>query len=161
MRTKLCFTILAIAIVGLFMGVSLAGEKMKGRTVKHHVKWEGVDVGDKEGHVVGVYENKGIQTVLAGRRSADGAILREIGILDLDTKAPSGSGSGYGDLTDRDGDKYYFTWKGKMTAPGRWEGTLAIVKGTGKYEGIRGNGTYVNYIAVPGEMYVDWEVELE
>jgi hypothetical protein len=155
-----------IALITLAFGVSLvadalAGEKMKGRTVKYTVKWESVDVGDEEGHVVAVYEHRGVQSILEGRKSADGAVLREVGLLDMNMKSLTGSGFGYGDLTDKDGDKYSFTWKGGTTEPKLWEGEFTVVNGTGKYDGMRGKATYVNRPAAPNLRYVDWELTLE
>ena len=63
-----------IALISLAFGVilvgnSLAGEKVKFRTGLYGTKWEQVAVGDEEGHVVAVYEGKGLITNLQGKSS--------------------------------------------------------------------------------------------
>jgi len=119
-------------------------------------------VGDEEGHVVAFYEKKGISTNLEGKQLLDGYLVRETGLLDLNLKTGLGSAQGYGDATDKDGNKYYYTWEGKGVKAGKhWEGVWTIVKGTGKLEGITGKGTWVNYYLGPEWNYDDCEVEAE
>ena len=156
--------IFAFAIVGLSNAV--AGEKFKGRTVKHNVKWEPINVPDEEGHVIAVYEHKGIGTNMEGKTFGDGTVSWETGLLDMNFKTGLGSGHGYGVVTDRDGDKYFFTWKGKRVRgekgwTGYWISQWTIVKGTGKYEGIQGKGTSYTYNVAKGQSYSDWEAEVE
>jgi hypothetical protein len=125
------------------------------------VKWEAINGGDEEGHVVATFEDKGIVTELEGRKFEDGGVNRSVGLMDMNVKTGLGSGSGYLELTDRDGDKYYMTWKNEAKIPTIWEGKFTIVKGTGKYEGMHGKGTFVSYAVAPGQYYVDWEEEVE
>ena len=145
----------AFATVGI--GNAVAGEKVKGRNAKHTTRWEQIEVGDEEGHVVGIYEAKGIVSRTDGKTF----VTWECGLLDMNLKTGLGSGTGHGVTTDRDGDKMHWTWKGKTVKPGIWEGTLAYVKGTGKYEGIKGKGTYTNYTIAPRQNYADFEMEEE
>lgn len=96
------------------IGNAVAGEKIEGTAVKHSVKWEQIEVGDEEGHVVAVYEHKGID------RRADGKIFvySECGVLDMKVRTGLGSGNGYGTSTDKEGDKVYWTWEGKCVKKG-------------------------------------------
>ena len=154
--------VLIVFAMGIFLvGDALAGEKWKGRSVFHNVKWETVSVGDEEGHVFAIVEDKGIATELEGRKFQDGGVIRTVGLIDMNVKTGLGSGSGYMVVTDRDGDKYYMTWKNKVKSPPSWEGEITIVKGTGKYEGIHGKGTFVSYPMAPTQYYADWEEEVE
>ncbi|MGD0626453.1 MAG: hypothetical protein ABSB32_17265 [Thermodesulfobacteriota bacterium] len=150
----------------LLVGDVVAGEKFKGRTVTYTTKWQPIEVGDEDGHVVAVYESRGISTNLDGKRFLDGCPLRETGLVDINLKTGLGSGHGYGDWTDRDGSKNYYTWKGKLLKGGKfgtgyWDAVWTIVKGTGKFEGIKAEGTASGYFVAPGQQYNDWEVEVE
>lgn len=49
---------------------------------------------------------------------------------------------GYCIVTDKDGDKAFQVWKGKDTSPNVGAGDFQWTGGTGKYSGIKGNGTY-------------------
>jgi hypothetical protein len=154
-----------IAFIGLIIlafcickiGNAVAAEKIAGRNVKHNVKWEQIEVGDEEGHVVAVYENKGVNSRTDGKTSA----YLECGILDINHKTGVGTGNGYGTHTYKDGDKTYFIWEGKIAEKGIWKGTWAYTKGTGKFEGIKGEGTFTSYDIAPGQSYNDFEGEEE
>ena len=139
------------------IGNAVAAEKIAGRNVKYNVKWEQIDVGDEEGHVVAVYEHKGIDS----RTDGNAFVLWECGILDINLKTGVGSGNGYGTLTDKDGDKIYYTWKGKTAGKGVWKGPVAYTTGTGKFGGIKGGGTFTHYSIAPRLGYADWELEVE
>ena len=59
----------------------------------------------------------------------------------------------------------YYRWearrtKGKLWAS-TWEGKITILRGTGKYEGIKGEGTASFYVIAPKQVYEDWEIEVE
>jgi hypothetical protein len=151
-----------IAVITLAFGMTaidntVAAERIAGRNVKHNVKWEQIEVGDEEGHVIAVYESKGISSRTDGKTS----LLWECGILDINLKTGVGSGNGYGTTTDEAGDKMYWTWEGKNVGKGTWEGTWAYTTGTGKFAGIKGKGTFTSYAAAPQQSYSDWKGELE
>jgi len=142
-----------------------AGEYVKARNVTHYTKLQQVDVGDVEGHVILVYESKGVTTNLEGKWFCDGWAHHETGVMDINTKTGLGSGHGYGCQTDRDGNKFMWTWEGKAMKGGKfgtgyWEATWKAIKGTGKFEGIQAKGTVLGY-SVGDEGYADWEGEVE
>ncbi len=150
---------LGIALVG----DALAGEKVKFRTGLYGTKWEQVAVGDKEGHIIGIYESKGLGTNLEGKKFLDGWLLRESGLMDIDGKAGTWSAQGYADFTDENGDMIYVAWEGKkmkQDQPGT--GTVRLLKGTGKWQGIQGKGTWVAVSSRENRSYsnVEWDVEL-
>ncbi|MGD0626544.1 MAG: hypothetical protein ABSB32_17755, partial [Thermodesulfobacteriota bacterium] len=78
-------------------------------------------------------------------------------------KMDIGAGYGYWGGTDRDGDKVYARWEAKkVKGDPHSRGTLTIIKGTGKWEGIQGRHTFVGTVVAPGEQYADqdWDIEL-
>ncbi len=64
--------LIAFAMGILLVGDAVAGENVKARTVTHNTKCQQIDVGDEDGHVVVVGEDKGVSTNLEGKWFADG-----------------------------------------------------------------------------------------
>jgi hypothetical protein len=152
--------------MGIFLvGDALAGEKFKGRTVYHTLKWDPINVGDEDGHVVAAWEGKFIQMNIEGG-FGDGWAGWETCLIDQNPKTAVGSIVCYGYVSDRDGDKYYYKAEGKWQKRGKpgtdgWEWWNKIVKGTGKFEGIQGKTTGQTYIVAKGQTYTVWEMEVE
>ena len=142
------------------VGYAMAGEKqkIKGHAASINVKWEQIEVGDKEGHVTAISESKRIGFF---ETSDEKYVGRSVDILDLNLKTGEGFGHGYLVSTDKDGDKRYSTWEGKSVTKGHWKGKWTIVKGTGKFQGIIEGGTYSSYMLAPGQSYSEWEGEIE
>lgn len=154
--------LITLAFAVTLIGDALAGEKVKFRTGLYGTKWEQVAVGDEEGHVVAVYDAKGLITNLEGKKFLDGWLLRESGLMDINGKAGAWSGQGYADFTDGNGDMIYVAWEGKkmkQDQPGT--GTVRLLKGTGKWQGIQGKGTWVAAPTRDNRWYsnVEWDVE--
>ena len=156
-----------IALITLAFGVALisdalAGEKVKFRCPTYTVKFENVGVGDEEGHIVATYGSKGIITNMQGKKFLDGWPYQEAGLMDINGKAGTWSAQGYGEFTDPDGDKIYVAWEGKKAKqdqPGA--GTVRLIKGTGKWQGIQGKGSWLSYSPAADRGYADveWDVE--
>ena len=78
------------AVVMFVFGIAtidcaVAGEKvkMKAHGSAYNVKWEKIDVGDEAGHMIGIYENKGISfDEITGGRMVD----RGMGMMDINPK---------------------------------------------------------------------------
>jgi len=158
-----------VALIGVVFGITivgdaLAGERFKTRTVNYTVKWEPIEVGDEEGHVVGLAEYKGIVSNMEGKSFGDGWVVRAVSLSDMNAKTETGSGLGYVEASDRDGEKCYFRsdYKRAKEKPWQTEGKLTALRGTGKYEGIKGGATWKSYVVAPKQFYLDhdWEVEL-
>ena len=131
---------------------------MKWHGATYTVKWEQIEVGDEEGHVVAVTESKQIYfDELTGERWAGQAVS----MIDINLKTGQGFVQGYGSVTDKDGDKWFRTHEGKPVGKGHWKGTWSLVKGTGKHEGIKGGGTWDEYSLGPQESYLEIEGEFE
>ncbi|MDH7500299.1 MAG: hypothetical protein QHH30_07925 [candidate division NC10 bacterium] len=156
-----------IALFTLALGLALMGEavaeKVKGRLVNYTVKSQAVDIPDQEGHVLYVYEQKGIQTIFEGLRAKklwDGTLYTGGGIAEWNPQTKQWSGRGHNERIDRDGDKVYGTWE-CQTAKEGVQGTIIFLKGTGKYEGIKGKATFSAVSVAPNQTYVDFEGEVE
>jgi hypothetical protein len=138
----------------------LAGEKYKGRTVKYCTKWEQLDVGDIEGHFIGVYEDGAILNNMEGKPFFDGWVERECGIVDVDPKTGAGVVQCYGEVTEQKGDKIFWSGEGELKE-GLWEVDWTLIKGTGGFEGIQGKGHFTAHTPTPTQWYSDWEMEVE
>ncbi len=161
-KTKIIALIAVISFVFAMtaIGNAVAGEKFKLRSAKYAHVWKQIEV--EEGHIIVVEEAKGIVSNMEGKPFGDGWVLRHVGLIDVNTKTGVAFGHGYEEVTDKDGDKYYSKWTGKAVGEGRWEGEYTILKGTGKYEGIKGKGTWSLESVAPQQWYTDeeWEMEL-
>jgi len=142
------------------VGEAVAGEKLKFRAVWYNVKFEPYNVPGEEGRMVFVFEDRGIMTTLRGTKIFDGMAAVDVGFGDLD-KTGTGFGQGTAECTDHDGDKIYLTWEAKVSN-GAWSGPGTIVRGTGKFEGLKGKATHGPSVRVgPNQIYTEWEGELE
>ena len=92
---------------------------------------------DEKDHVLALNEFKGIIFCTEGKTFLDGVLAYGNGIVDINPKTGT-SGEGYNIFTDKDGDKIYLKWAWKPTGPN----SLTFYKGTGKFEGIQGEGTW-------------------
>jgi len=150
--------LIAFAMAILLVGDAVAGEKFKCRTVTYTTKYNQINVGDEDGHIVAVWEAKGIQNNREMKWFNDGWVDVIMGVSDFNLKTGVGILIYYGYVTDKDGDKYYYKGELKNNIS-RWE----IVKGTGKFEGIHGGGTATElYYPTETLFYAnaEWDVEL-
>ena len=156
-----------MAVFALVVGIvaladAVAGEKGKGRAVFNSTKWQQIEVGDVEGHIVAVCEAAGVFTVLEGDKFADGAAIRQVGLYDINTKTRTGTIRGYNEVTSLDGAKAYEEWEGQRLPDGGAQGRFAWVRATGKWEGVKFWGSWKSQRLSPTQWYSDseWEVEL-
>ncbi len=90
----------------------------------------------------------------------DGMVGVNVGSMDVNPKTGTGFGHGVILFTDRDGDKLCWDWEGGAKA-GPWSGPATIVKGTGKFQGLKGKATWSSVDLSPTQFYVDWEGEMD
>jgi hypothetical protein len=113
--------------------------------------------------VVGSLEEKAVSTDRGGKAIWEGWADTAVRLWEANSKTGVGSGYGYSESTDRDGDKIYRRWEGKKAqGDSQSGGTTTIAKGTGKWEGIQGQGTWVTTAVAYGQSYIDieWDIEL-
>ena len=75
-----------------------------------------------------------------------------------------GSSQAYYSNVDVDGDRDWGKFGGTITASGdqiTLEGTWKLDGGTGKFEGIKGNGNYKGRMVSPTEVKIEWDGEYE
>ena len=90
----------------------------------------------------------------------DGMAGLVVGSTDANTKMGTGFGHGEIIFTDGGGDQIYWAYEAKGEK-GIWSGPATIVKGTGKFEGLKGKATWSQVVVAPNQLYVDWEGEME
>ena len=129
--------VLTIAL-GLPAFTSQAGEIIaKGRNITHSVKSEWTEV--SEGHVIGFFEAAGIGL------HEDGQITTIENKGSFDSIKGNSASKGYMTKTFTDGSTYSSSWQGTSKRAGDhkiYEGTWQYAGGTGRYVGVKGEGTY-------------------
>jgi len=158
-----CIALITFAFGVALVGDALAGERGKvvSREVYFMASIPSAKVPDVEGHAIYLFEAKGI-----GFSEEWGAALISLaGTADY-TKG-AGPNEGYSHFTYADGSTITIRWKGRSKegpAPGtvgrrEGDGTWTYIEGTGKFEGIKGRGTYKYFVLGPGQWYSDGEGE--
>ena len=148
MRARLWFAILAVAILVGFTALSQAGaETAKGRYVYHFFKVERIEVGDVPGHLIGVADGRGLVS------SDTGEVATQLTKLLFDYTNGSGPFQAYNLITYEDGSTKISKVQGRTTAQASgvstFEGTYTFIKGTGRFEGIQGTGSFTGKRTAP------------
>jgi len=138
----------------LLIGNSLAGEKGKVAsridylaTVVHTIK-----VPDMEDHTIWLVEAKGIYF----SEKWGNALVYQI--FTWDSIKGSGPCRGYDRWAFPDGSTIDGPWEGKSTGASV-EGTLTLIKGTGKFEGIQGKGKFKAQMLSADQYYGHQEID--
>ena len=143
----------------LTIDCAMAGEKMSWHGTTFNTDWKQIEVGDEEGHVLAVYSSK---QLYVDNKTGEKSVSSGVNTMDINIKTGQGTVSGYGVSVDKDGDKIIRTIEGKPVGKAHWSGTWKYIRGTGKYEGIKGSGTWNSYSMGQGEpAYVEVEGEVE
>jgi hypothetical protein len=125
-------------------------ESFKARLINGMTKMETIAVGDEEGHVVGVYERKGVTMY------ENGEVANEVTRGTFDSAK---GWQGYCLQTFQDGSTMWMRHRGSMRKGKVVEATFELIGGTGRYEGIKGSGTFTGgYVAYAEDSraYGDW-----
>ena len=156
-----------MALIVFAMGMVLVGYAMaeeRGNVAVREVFYAPtihiLKVPDVEGHTIHLWESKGI-----GFNEKWGAYLIT-STYTMDLIKGEGPVQGYNQYTYPDGSTITNKFECKLMGGGRsvsgassGEGTGTYIKGTGKFEGIQGGGTFKVYIPGPGQYYSDGEYE--
>jgi hypothetical protein len=154
-----------IAVILFLFGIStvdnaIAGEKrkMKLHSASYTTTAQQIKVGDDEGHVLVIWENKAIYfNEINGEKTADTGV----GFMDMNPVTKEISIQGYGVNVDKDGDKVIRTYVGKAVAKDQMKGTWTVKSGTGKWKDAKGGGTWTSYSLAPNQSYNEVEGEME
>jgi hypothetical protein len=158
---RLMLILISFALIFAFgVMTSVAQEKVKIKDKRYwvNIKSEVMKVDDTEGHVIMTGESKGIDV-------GSGAITISKGGFDL--VKGNGTHWSYSKTMGPDGDTFTKA-EGKVTTAlspaGKpimtMEGTWSMIRGTGKWEGFQGSGTFKVKVIGEGVSVMDWEGEL-
>lgn len=123
-------------------GAALADETLKFGAIYHPAQVQVLPVGDVEGHVVGTFKYAGTATFPDGSTAA----CSYVGTLEY-TKGV-GPHRTIGSCTWEDGTVLWFRADGVTTLSGGksiFQGTATVLGGKGKYDGAKGDGSYVGF----------------
>ena len=142
-RSRIFIVIIALTLVFGFIEIKFAsaGEtvKVKASATSINTKWHEIEVGDVEGHVIGLFQNTQVWVSdITGERITQ----YSRGTMDFNRKTGQGTMQGYSIGTYENGDKRFAKYDGKIVGKGQWKGTWADTGGTGKYQSTEGGGTW-------------------
>jgi hypothetical protein len=161
--------VLSVSLVLIFaLGVtnSIAQQKIKiaGKMTGATTTLDSIIVGDVDGHLISLYTSEGVNVSTGKHKFMDGAQYVNAGYGDY--VMGSGPGEGYGQMSTN-GDvvflKYQLELVTTLSPDGKpvvtFEGSYTYTKGIGKYEGIRGSGTYKAKFISRTIWVLEWEGE--
>lgn len=138
---------------------ALAGEKIKLHGSSFITEWQQLEVGDTEGHVMAIFKAK---QIYLNEINNEKFTSSEVNTMDINLKTGQGSVKGYGVSEYMNGDITTRKYKGRSVGKNHWKGTWTFVKGTGKYDGVEGGGTWDSYSMGRGKpSYIEVEGEME
>ncbi len=162
-RKSIWILIGMVVIMAWLLGsITQAGAQtytMKCRETGYQPKVHVIEVGDVPGHTLGVGEQAGVLSC------DDGSVATISDKFMGELTKGSGKAQSYWLATFEDGSTYWTKWQNTVTAdPGgktsSWEVTFEYIKGTGRFEGIKGSGTATGKRLTPqpgagAQYYVD------
>jgi hypothetical protein len=134
--------ILLIAALLLLPATQAVAKTVKYKIIAPLTKLEWIAVPDVEKHMITLYERRGVVIYENGETAA----YHTRGTADIIKGL--GSFHGYSDVLHKDGSTAMFEYTGTLTlAPGDKMRTIKgegkYIKGTGRFEGVKGKGKYV------------------
>jgi hypothetical protein len=156
------YGIVAIALAAL-CGNAVADETLKVKTFSHLVSVNSQDVGDVPGHTLALIRTQGLVSF------PDGSVGTSY--WTVVTNYTNGSGPipiDIGNITASDGSMLWFDFPGEgITQGGKTsvKGTLRVTGGTGKFAGMKGEGTWTGQrlqpsLAPGAEIYNEMTINL-
>jgi hypothetical protein len=162
-------TPLFISIVLLFtlVATTLTAQQKIRASGKHtlaYIKENAIMVGDEEDHIISLSEFEGSNVSTGEVKFMDGAL--DVGMTCADILKGTGPHHGYGNMS-LNGDVIFWSHRGTavtaLSSEGKpvttIEGSFIWTKGSGKYEGIQGRGTYKGKYISKTIVIVEWEGE--
>jgi hypothetical protein len=152
-KNKMIITILGCMVFFLIVALLLvpaaqAEEKsLKYRIINRTTKMEWLPVPDVEKHVVGVVERRGVG-IFEGAIFEKGETAAQTVMVTFDVIKGKGSIQGYVLWTFKDGSTFIVKIQGTKT-PATNEGTGVFIKGTGRFEGIKGKLSFKGKYITP------------
>jgi hypothetical protein len=153
--------ICGLLLVGLsvYPDLAAAGEKFALRGTLYRTKAEILEVGDPEGHRVGVTDWIGVVFNSAGSGFLDTAQYIVKGTVGGNKAAPTAGG--YKIFAQRDGSKAFARFETTRVLDDGAEGTFQFMGGTDKLAGVKGGGKWRVQAVAPGLLWDSLEGEFE
>ncbi len=139
-----CMGVFLIAALVLIPAAQAGEITSKHKIASSIFKMEVLPVPDVKGHVVGILERRGVAIYENGETAAYHSRLTFDSI-----KGQEGTYSGYCDISFADGSITMTKFQGTVsgTKPRLIKGTAKYIKGTGRFEGIKGKASFSgNYV---------------
>jgi hypothetical protein len=134
-----------VIIVTSFTAPVWAGEKGKWRAhaANAAVSSKTITIADQKDHYVYFGEWDGVVFNDGGGTFLQNARYQLVDIIDSAATVVPGGDGGYKTFTEADGSQVFARFQGTEAAPPIYKGKWEFIGGTGKYTGIKGQGTYV------------------
>lgn len=134
-RRGLSFISLMLLLGVIATSATAAEGVFKARNVHYGKTWNMIEIGDVEGHIMGLYENTGLSFLDDGETAA----LEVKGTMD---SGPAGGFvEGYEIRTFDDGSSITLKFEGESNK-GVGSGTLTCIAGSGRFQDIQCQGSY-------------------
>ena len=155
--SNLTFFAVALCAATVNWSIAKADEVLKFRVVMHATSIQSREVGDVDGHALGLAHYSGLASF------GDGSVGSANFTATTDYVKGSGTYSVYYNVTLKDGSSLWY----KSIGPAKLDGTttifpeasVSVLRGTGRFEGARGDGTSIGArltpLAVGAELYAD------
>ncbi len=160
-QATILFAALALAGPGALRPVQ-ADEMLETRIVMHVTSLQTQDVGDVEGHVMGLIRSSGIASF------QDGSTATAFLVAQTDYVKGSGTVSNYSNLTFDDGSVLWYKAAGTATADGArtiFRGTITVIGGKGRFAGAKGEGGYTGartgQLASGADLFLDQMINVK
>lgn len=142
-------------LLALPVASAQAGEvTVNGRNIGSKAEATWTQIGEEKGHGIGAYESTGVTF------HGDGEVSTYVAKGTYDWNKTSGTAQGYLLRTYADGATNTASFQGRSKLEGKttvYEGAWTMLSGTGKYESVKGEGTYAGQKYANGMTVVDWE----
>ena len=147
-----------VLAIGLLAIPAQAGEMtLKGRNVQSKATSSWAQIGDDESHGIGAYEADG----LGFHENGEVSTYVSKGLYDW--RHGTDQHSGYVVRTYADGSTTTSHFEGTTSSDAgaaTWNGTVVYVSGTGRFDGIKGEGTYEGQRYLNKMSVTDWEMRV-
>jgi hypothetical protein len=159
---KLMLFASALLFLGVF-GIARADETVKFRVFMHATSVQTQEIGDADGHVLGLARFSGLASF------PDGSVGTTFLTSTFDYIKGVGTNSAYHNLTLKDGSVLWYKVTGTAKTEGTTtifpEGSLSVLGGKGKFEGATGDGTWsgtrLTPLATGADLYIDFVINVK
>ena len=145
-----------LTLAGVTAVRSAQAEDLEFREVMHATSVQTQDIGDVEGHVVGIVRFSGIASF------QDGSTALASFVAQTDYVKGAGTNSTYSNLTFDDGSVLWYRANGTAAPDGPrtlFKGTITVLGGKGRFAGAKGEGGYtgarIGPLATGADLFLD------